>query len=170
MAKILLWPIGFVMSRIAGFLVKKGPLGLILLLIFMNLDQMFPAFGGKITVTGLVLGPALAMGIYARLLYLGTGTITEYTILAWYMLFSGFYGLFRAWAAAAQTEVPDFLVTLALVVFGPVLNAIVGAIASYFDVGEYAPLPIAHADGLIAHLSALNPLLVKSTRLNCDRI
>ena len=99
MAKILLWPIGFVMSRIAGFLVKKGPLGLILLLIFMNLDQMFPAFGGKITVTGLVLGPALAMGIYARLLYLGTGTITEYTILAWYMLFSGFYGLFRAWAA-----------------------------------------------------------------------
>ncbi|PWR01289.1 hypothetical protein DKT77_17825 [Meridianimarinicoccus roseus] len=156
---LILAPFKWALRRLGRVFSSKGALGILLLAVFLNLDQIFPQLGGKLTTAALVLGPAIAMGFYAQVLSRWDGGPNDFAVLALYMAACGLYGLLRAWSAAAGSDVPDYVASLGLWLFGPLVNLLVGAIAAFFGHDRYAPMPILHPEGLAVQLSELNILL-----------
>ncbi|MGB3313332.1 MAG: type IV secretory system conjugative DNA transfer family protein [Albidovulum sp.] len=149
----------WIFRRLLGVLRKKGWLYILALIGFMSLDMIFPALGGNLTTIGLILGPAIIMGLTFGMLKRLDGTMPQFLALSTYMGFAGIYALFRAWSKAAESTLPEVLGPVSRWLFGPLWNAAAGIVAGLLGEPQAVPIPVWGPLPLSRHLMAMDPLL-----------
>ncbi len=139
---------------------QKGLVFLLLFAAFTNLDQAYPVLGGKLTVVGTILLPALVTWIWIRIGYAWGISARHFFIAGTALGYAGLMGLLKAWIASAGTELPAWTVTALSVSLG--LPTLVGAgiIAEVADADLPAATRLMHPEGLSSQLAGLDPLLV----------
>lgn len=151
--------IRWTLRRLLGVLRKKGWLYILALVGFMSLDLIFPRLGGNLTTIGLVLGPAILMGLAFGMLKRLDGTMPQFLALSTYMGFAGLYALFRAWSKAAESSLPEVLGPVSKWLFGPIWNAVAGVAAGLLGEPQAVPMPVWGPMPLSQHLLSMDPLL-----------
>jgi type IV secretory pathway TraG/TraD family ATPase VirD4 len=151
--------IRWVSRRLLSALRKEGWIYILALIGFMSLDIIFPALGGNLTTMGLILGPAILMGLAFGMLKRLDGTMPQFLALSSYMGFAGVYSLFRAWSKAAESSLPDILGPVSGWLFGPLWNTLAGIIAGVLGEPQAVPMPVWGPMPLSGHLLAMDPLL-----------
>ncbi|MEP0425315.1 MAG: hypothetical protein ABJE09_20070, partial [Roseobacter sp.] len=153
--RVFLW----VLRRLVQSFRKKSWLYIMVMLVFMSLDVIFPGLGGTLTTSAFVLGPAVLMGVAFTVLRRLDGTMPQFMALSSYMAVSAAYGLFRAWSKAADTSLPDAIGSVSRWTFGPLWNMGVGVVAVLFGKAQSVPMPVWGNMPFSQHLLAMDPLL-----------
>ena len=103
---------------------RKGLVFLLLFAVFTHLDQRYPMLGGKMTVIGTVILPAVFVWIGIWLLY-AWGIAARHFFMAGTALgYAATMGLLKAWVAAAGSELPTWLLSALTMLLG--LPALLG--------------------------------------------
>lgn len=142
---------------------RKGLVFLVLFAAFSHLDQVYPWLGGKMTVVGTVLLPAVATWLWIQFGYAWGISARHFFVAGVALGYAGFMGLLKAWVAAAGSELPTWIVMAFTVLLG--LPTLIGAGVASQVAGYNLPAAtrLMHPDGLTAQLANLNPLLVSAS-------